>query len=780
MRRRLSVMVMLCAAVWLGCEPQNDQPVPVIMSFSPASGVAATDDEAGTTVTITGKNFSATPSDNQVYFEDAEAEVVTASKTQLEVVVPAGAVTGKIKVTVGSRTGMSASSFEVIEPPVISDFTPKTGIAGDEITITGQRLAGGAGVERVVRFNGAEVTEILESSDVQLKVKVPAAATSGRLSVTVNGHSGYSSVNFVVPNSPFIEAFTPVKGFAGDAVTIQGDYFDATPGGNEVRFNGMLATVTQASAAALTVQVPVGATSGKVTVKVKGLLTQSTETFEVLTPVALTSVDPTAGTAGTEVILTGEGFSTVVDENEVLFNGTVATVLSATATTLTVKVPVNATDGKIRVNVYGKQATSAIDFDVWAVPTITQINPFRYGLIGSSLALLGTDFDPVAEQNLVTINGVVAPVTASTKTSITVTIPSTTSGRITVKSHGLTGTSTSDFTPVRPQVIQEVESGWEGVIVTLFTPPDLLAYNYWRQDRTIFFTSLRVKFNGVAGQVLNNPLSSNPTEPIQVQVPASTTGKITLEQDGVVIAVSEKDFEYLNAYPFPNLPAHYRFDNDFANGSNPLPFNGTELDFTYAGKARPTFTSNRFGNANKALNFNGNQAAQTNKPIMTAGNAWTVSFWVKYGAQANNVFTNGGISFQDNNEGIEVAFIQKNDAPGADFTLRVSDGVKNSALRQELTDYKNDPVILPLAGTGDAWVNLTITCDNTKFRIYKNGNLFLEKDTPANLDMGGGGNFKVGTASGYYYTGMMDDIFIYSTALTASEVNQLFIQNLTR
>jgi len=67
--------------------------VPTITSISPRSGAI------GSTVTITGTNFSATPSNNIVYFGSVRATVSSATTTQLRVTVPLGATTNKLVVT---------------------------------------------------------------------------------------------------------------------------------------------------------------------------------------------------------------------------------------------------------------------------------------------------------------------------------------------------------------------------------------------------------------------------------------------------------------------------------------------------------------------------------------------------------------------------------------------------------------------------------------------------------------------------------------------------------
>src|SRR2546425_4558038 len=93
-----------------------------------------------------------------------------------------------------------------------------------------------------------------------------------------------------------------------------------------------------------------------------GLAPSSTSSTPPAAP-TLTSLTPTAGLLGSNVILVGSGFSTTLTANSVTFagfNGTrvPATVLTgATSTQLTVTVPANATDGPVTVAVNGQVST---------------------------------------------------------------------------------------------------------------------------------------------------------------------------------------------------------------------------------------------------------------------------------------------------------------------------------------------------------------------------------------------------------------------------------------
>jgi len=72
---------------------------PTINSISPTHG------PGGTAVTITGSGFNTTTSGNSVAFNGETASVSSATATQLIVVVPKLAGTGKVTVTANGSTG---------------------------------------------------------------------------------------------------------------------------------------------------------------------------------------------------------------------------------------------------------------------------------------------------------------------------------------------------------------------------------------------------------------------------------------------------------------------------------------------------------------------------------------------------------------------------------------------------------------------------------------------------------------------------------------------------
>ena len=70
---------------------------------------------------------------------------------------------------------------------------------------------------------------------------------------------------------------------------------------------------------------------------------------------------PASGNVGTSVTITGMHLA---GTSKVTFNGTAATITSASPAKIVVKVPTGATTGKIKVTTPGGTATSATSFKV--------------------------------------------------------------------------------------------------------------------------------------------------------------------------------------------------------------------------------------------------------------------------------------------------------------------------------------------------------------------------------------------------------------------------------
>ena len=82
--------------------------------------------------------------------------------------------------------------------------------------------------------------------------------------------------------APSITGFSPSDAAAGEQVIITGTNFNVNASGNTVKFNGTTATISAATATQLTVTVPAGVTSGKLTVTVNNQSATSSADFNLL------------------------------------------------------------------------------------------------------------------------------------------------------------------------------------------------------------------------------------------------------------------------------------------------------------------------------------------------------------------------------------------------------------------------------------------------------------------------------------------------------------------
>jgi len=165
----------------------------VLLQATPAS------DPVGTTVTIYGTGFSATPASNTVKFNGTTATVLTASTTVLTATVPSGATTGSISVTVGANTATSAASFTVGSGvPTLSSFSPAVGSYGATVTLTGTNYDTTLINDRVA-FAGA-MGAVATATSTNITVPVPSTAQTGPLSVsTIQGTATSSTEFYVAP-----------------------------------------------------------------------------------------------------------------------------------------------------------------------------------------------------------------------------------------------------------------------------------------------------------------------------------------------------------------------------------------------------------------------------------------------------------------------------------------------------------------------------------------------------------------------------------------------------
>lgn len=146
-----------------------------VFGLTPAQG------RVGTMVEIQGQGFSTAPSTNVVRFNGIVAQIVSTTVNRLVALVPAGAATGPVTVTVASDVATAPGPFTVQAVPTITSITPKAFDRASPpslIQIRGSNLQGSS-FTLVPAFAPAPVTFGIPGTDpTGTEVTLPIAVRS--------------------------------------------------------------------------------------------------------------------------------------------------------------------------------------------------------------------------------------------------------------------------------------------------------------------------------------------------------------------------------------------------------------------------------------------------------------------------------------------------------------------------------------------------------------------------------------------------------------------------
>jgi hypothetical protein len=399
-----AALILVMAA---GCK--KDDKVPAIAfqvkNYYPNSG------QAGTLVTIEGEGFSTSLAQYKATVSGVEAELISATATALVMRMPAAGKSGGISISYREK------NYEVgqytYQSLTVSRVFPTNGPAGSQIRISG---AGFSSIKdpASVLVNNKEAL-IVSASDTLIVAEIPAAAGTGPVMVKVDGMEAKGQ-DF---RYQAVQDIKPLSGGAHTRVTINGEGFENTVEGNIVDFNGKPATVVTASATQLVVLAPEEVSTGPLSVNINGQKITG-PAFTVVGKPVINIVSPLSGPKGVEMVITGDIFSTVPDENKVFINGIEVPVQSATANELKLTIPGGTGTGNIKV-VVNDQATEGPQFkdQTLGIAALTPDN----GLAGTTVTITGTGFSTVAAENTVYFNGVAAVVKTASETSLVLDAP---------------------------------------------------------------------------------------------------------------------------------------------------------------------------------------------------------------------------------------------------------------------------------------------------------------------------------------------------------------------
>ena len=277
--------------------------------------------------------------------------------------------------------------------------------------------------------------------------------------------------------------------------------------------------------------------------------------------------------------------------------------------------------------------------------------------------------------------------------------------------------------------------------------------------------SIKLKLTGIQTQIDALTLSLTTAN---ANIAAINAQLILLNQQyASLLAQLNAILAILNAAPptlADGLVAYYPFSGNAGDSSG----NGNHGTVNGA-----TLTTDRFGNVNRAYNFDGTNSIVVNdNDILDLTNDFTISSWINSSSYPTNSF-GGPINM----------IICKRPAVVSDITGTYSFGIWEFN-GSHIISFQAPPNASPVTYPGsngtiqlNQWYNFTATYykTNKELKYYLNGtevfksNLdFQITNTPYNLTIGA-----LTSANTYFWNGKLDEIRIYNRALAQSEITYL-------
>jgi hypothetical protein len=329
------------------------------VSLPVISGINPNPVKAGTVLSISGSNLDLVKT---IKFGGNRTVTVFSEHTEnsIKLNVPLNAQDGKIGLIPASQVLVESANELVMVIPSISNISPASVKNGGTVTVTGTNLD----LINQVTFSGNAVGTIQSGgSQTSVEIEVPNAALTGNL--TFGTQAGKSVIaGPVTILAPSITSFTPTSGKANTSVTITGTNLDVV---EKVKFaGGFFGSITAQNATGITLNVPVGALTGKITlVAVNGVEVESSTNYTVEQNLPnFSNFTESMAKRGSILTLNGTNMDLI---KSIIFPGeVVATEYGLkTATMVQVYVPWKATVG------YGKLKIVTYENEVGYIPTGT-------------------------------------------------------------------------------------------------------------------------------------------------------------------------------------------------------------------------------------------------------------------------------------------------------------------------------------------------------------------------------------------------------------------------
>jgi len=243
------------------------------------------------------------------------------------------------------------------------------------------------------------------------------------------------SIIFTTFTGPKITSINPSSAKIGDVITISGSGFGDSQDASIISFpNASANQIVTWSNTQIQCNVPVGTSSGKISVIVNSVQSNEVDFTLLTTGPYISRISPVALVIGGSVAIYGQGFGNSQSAGTVQFGNIVATNISYwTSTLIQVIVPGGSTTGKLSVTVNSVQSNGYDYFINSPGPYISSMNPKSIGT-GDLVTIIGTGFGSSQGASTVSFGNVKATdIVIWSATQIRVTVPSgVASGKLSV------------------------------------------------------------------------------------------------------------------------------------------------------------------------------------------------------------------------------------------------------------------------------------------------------------------------------------------------------------
>jgi len=424
---------------------------------SSVSSILPTSGTVGTSVTVNGTGFGTEKGSNFISFNDIVSTDVTLwSSNKIVATVPAGANSGKIKLSIGG-VSMDGPTFTV--GAVITSLSETFMTIGSPVTISGINFGAAPGTSSV-KFNGTQAlpADIVSWSNEAVICRVPAGTTPGKVVVTVNGIES-NGATFGILN---ITSVSPAGGTVGTTVTVTGIGLGALQGQSAILFGQTPATeIISWSDTQAVLKVPAGAGTGSVQASVGGKTSNSMN----FTFIFINTVSVNYGPPGTIVEIDGSGFGPYPVPNTIKFNATTATnILSWSDTHIKAEVPAGTTSGNITVNT-AAGISNGVYYEATFIDSATPV----IRSTGNQIVINGRGFGPAPGTSLIKFNGTTASnIVSWSDAKIVVAVPAgATSGSLYAIVNGINTNTIVDFKLISINSLSST-AGTIGSPITIF------------------------------------------------------------------------------------------------------------------------------------------------------------------------------------------------------------------------------------------------------------------------------------------------------------------------